>query len=439
MGKSTLAGVLAICVAALPAGCFPRLGGAPPTHVLSGDAYHMNEDSLAAQPGLKARKGRADTFRPEQLLRDLHQLRAGDTEVHLPVYDRTLHEPVPDVGGTVVAGLPALVIIEGIHLLHRGDRWSEVRDALDLTIALVPASAALARQRLIARKMGGGKTHEAAAQHYERVDLPNVRAHALARGEATLCLCFADNDDSERPSPTPGAVAGGFFELRDASSAISAAEAAQCGVQRAALPRTLAPLLVIGLNPAYQRTMCVPRLTPDAVSRATRLKCSAGGKGQHCAIAANIERRGAASLCQLLGAAGDSGRYVHAALARVVSGNSSGDEAARAGAAGGEQAAEDRELTVWVEGYTTRTCTTVLSADDGSSTELIDPSETVDPEVAAQLRTTVLRAVKRWVPPQACGACPPACSKCLPRALHLEVPASTCTCLRKCITSAAWH
>lgn len=406
VGKSTLAYVLGECVRALPAECFAMVDK-PAVHVLGVDAYHLPTTAFAAQPGLAVRKGRPDTFTPKALLADLCNLREGQADVPLPIYDRGLHEPVAGAGGTVRGDLsPALIIVEGIHLLHRGDGWAPIRGALDLTIALRPASASLARERLIARKVQGGRAQHDAATHYDRVDLPNVRAHALACVDASLCLCFADRV----APPNKVRASDEMYRVEEVSSGVSDEEAAGLGLRREVLSLPAAPLLVVGLNPALQRTLCVPQLTLNAVARATALVQSVGGKGQHCVLAANAERSGSACICQVLGAVGAAGKFVAEQLMPAGQQKPSATPAS------------DRELTYWCEGFSTRTCTTVLSAHDGSSTELIDPSEEVSASDAKQLRARLLQAVR-----DADASCRPGIAMCgslptgLPTSLYAEV------------------
>ena len=51
---------------------------------------------------------------------------------------------------------------------------------------------------------------------------------------------------------------------------------------------TRPPIVCVGLNPAYQKSMKFDKLVVDAVNRADAIYSSAGGKGQHCAVAVNL-------------------------------------------------------------------------------------------------------------------------------------------------------
>jgi fructose-1-phosphate kinase PfkB-like protein len=63
----------------------------------------------------------------------------------------------------------------------------------------------------------------------------------------------------------------------------------------------------VGLNPAYQKSMQFGQLTVDAVNRADAIFFSAGGKGQHCTVAANLYAPGCAEVAQFLGDEGPAG------------------------------------------------------------------------------------------------------------------------------------
>ena len=68
----------------------------------------------------------------------------------------------------------------------------------------------------------------------------------------------------------------------------------------------LHPPIIVGLNPALQRTIAFSRLVPGAVNRGSHLSVGIGGKGQNCAIACKILADNACSsqrpqLLQLVG------------------------------------------------------------------------------------------------------------------------------------------
>src|SRR5690606_7726734 len=111
-GKSTLAAALA-----------RMLSGA----VVALDGFHFTSAELA-RAGLEHRKGSPATFHVQPLLTRLHRLREG-RPVRVPVYSRTLHEPVPDA--VRIDADVRWVIVEGNYLLLDAEPWRSVRALLD--------------------------------------------------------------------------------------------------------------------------------------------------------------------------------------------------------------------------------------------------------------------------------------------------------------------
>ncbi len=152
-------------------------------------------------------------------------------------------------------------------------------------------------------------------------------------------------------------------------------------------------LLVVGLNPAWQKTLWIPHFAYGEVNRAEWVEAMASGKGINAARAARAS--GARPLVlQFVG--GNTGEQLCADL--------------------------DREgldcLAVPVAGPT-RTCTTLLDPTTQAMTELIEP--------AAEVTAAELQALRRHLPPPGefqgvaiCGTCPPG----VPTDFYAEVVAS---------------
>lgn len=118
-------------------------------------------------------------------------------------------------------------------------------------------------------------------------------------------------------------------------------------------------VLVVGANPAWQKTLSFPHFSPGAVNRALRADAAPGGKGVNFCRAARCH--GAASPWLFHFSGGDAGRRLDAALAAAGVG-----------------------LTAVPVPGETRVCTTLLDAA-GGMTELIEPSATVPPAAVAAL------------------------------------------------------
>lgn len=112
-------------------------------------------------------KGAPETFEADGFLTAVAGLKLPG-KAFWPVYDRTIHdvsrEPAPVTG--------EILLIEGNWLLLPGT-WARARAFSDRSYA-VTAQEKLLKERLISRKMRGGKTYEQARAWYEKVDGPNV-------------------------------------------------------------------------------------------------------------------------------------------------------------------------------------------------------------------------------------------------------------------------
>lgn len=121
----------------------------------------------------------------------------------------------------------------------------------------------------------------------------------------------------------------------------------------------MAKILVVGLNPAWQRVLSLPALRSGEVNRARQTQSLASGKGINAAKV--LARMGHdVSLLQIL--AGENGRHCLEACG----------------------AWKVRSLHVRTQGNT-RESITLLSEEDHSATEIIEPFFVDDPELTSQL------------------------------------------------------
>ncbi len=161
-GKSTLA-------AMLHAACERLEPGA--AAIVALDGFHLPNTELARR-GLAHVKGSPETFNVQGFIRLLGRARAGQADLAVPVYDRTVHDPVwpPDarLGPEV-----RLLIVEGNYLLLDEPPWHPLADMLDecWLLAVEPEQA---RTWIIARHQRGGRSGVEAEAHYARSDGPNA-------------------------------------------------------------------------------------------------------------------------------------------------------------------------------------------------------------------------------------------------------------------------
>jgi len=185
-GKSTFAARLCAALNRLDA----DLAGVAPM-----DGFHRTTSELTAT-GEFERKGQPRTFEVAGFTTRLRALRRSvpDTPVGWPVYDREIHDPVPD--GVVFRG-QRIVVVEGNYLLLDAPGWRDVRSLLDECWYL-DAGAESIEGRLYERHRAGGKTTAVARARIANNDLPNAVLVAGTRERADLVLTPRGEEYSAR-------------------------------------------------------------------------------------------------------------------------------------------------------------------------------------------------------------------------------------------------
>lgn len=207
-GKSTL--VQLICLAC---GVLWRTeGGAAWVQCVSMDGYSLPNSHLSAQSAkdhlgrsctLKDVKGVPSTLDADAFLGDLVRLRSPDSATQailLPAYDRDLHDPVTD--SVTVAPECRVVIVEGLHLLHRKGKWKNISEAFNRTVFL-DIERSCCFERVVARKVSNGRSRESSEAHFERVDGPTFDQLQEEKHHANLVLSMHPNDSTNGLDNTP--------------------------------------------------------------------------------------------------------------------------------------------------------------------------------------------------------------------------------------------
>ena len=160
-GKSTLAeSLLAELDAAMP-------GNAA---LMPMDGFHF--DNAVIEPlGLLPRKGAPQTFDTRGYLAALARIRAGDTNVAVPVFDRAMD--LARAGATIIAKEQRIVLVEGNYLLLDEAPWREGAALFDLTVFLRVPQAVL-EERLVRRWLDHGLAPDAARKRALSNDIPNA-------------------------------------------------------------------------------------------------------------------------------------------------------------------------------------------------------------------------------------------------------------------------
>jgi fructose-1-phosphate kinase PfkB-like protein/pantothenate kinase len=346
---------------------------------LSVDAYHFPnaflDTHVAVEQGqempLRRIKGRPPTFDAGALVADLRRLNSSDEQaIRLPVYDRSRHDPIPE--SLCVLPQHRIIVVEGLHLLRLEPVWRDARACLDFCV-LLELPLETCRQRLVTRKIAGGRPPADVEAHFDRVDRPTLeelRDPAL-RARADLILRLEETK-------------GENGELRTHLRSCERREQVVEPVALCAIPPGAIQLLAVGLNPALQKTLVFDRWERGQVNRAREILVSVGGKGQQFSRAASHVIPGMITLAQFLG--GDNGER----LSRMI---------AEAGV---------NQITVTTAGET-RCCITVIDAVTGDATELIAPSAPIAAGDVEQLlsRTRQVLARDAITGLALCGTYPP--------------------------------
>lgn len=116
-------------------------------------------------------KGAPETFDVNRFSSFLQQARI-QPRLTYPIYSRTMHEPINDIG--TIFPYHRLILVEGNYLLLDLPPWNELHSLFDHTIFIhAPINALLTSLR--ARHLRGGKPLERIENHLHRVDLPNIQ------------------------------------------------------------------------------------------------------------------------------------------------------------------------------------------------------------------------------------------------------------------------
>jgi len=157
----------------------------PNSQKLSIDAYHLQNQRLI-DLGIKDVKGIEPTLDRARFFSDVRRCKSCN-EVFLPDYDRALHEPVEN--RTHLQKDHNILFLEGLYVIH----WPEIRELLDYCIFL-DCDQRIAKDRIVNRKVQGGRAHEDCIAHYHRVDEPTYHLLNTTKHHADILIHSLEND-----------------------------------------------------------------------------------------------------------------------------------------------------------------------------------------------------------------------------------------------------
>ena len=146
-----------------------------PIRALGIDGYHftaayMNITTIerdGEQILMRDVKGAPETFDVDLLVDKIREVRQEGTDWN--IYDRRIHDVLPDYWSVE----DDIILLEGNYLLLKEAGWTNVRVLSDYSV-FIDAEPELLRERLINRKVAGGKSREEAERFFDFSDSKNI-------------------------------------------------------------------------------------------------------------------------------------------------------------------------------------------------------------------------------------------------------------------------
>ena len=148
------------------------------------DGFHFDDVVLDSR-GLRPRKGAPETFDYAGFAALLKRIRAGEPEVAIPVFDRSME--LSRAGASIIGSVVKFVLVEGNYLLLDEEPWSALSGLFDFSIFVDVPRGELER-RLLERWRGHGKSDEDARAWIASNDLPNIERVLARRRQADLVV-----------------------------------------------------------------------------------------------------------------------------------------------------------------------------------------------------------------------------------------------------------
>lgn len=152
--------------------------------VVAMDGFHY-DDAVLHQRGLRNRKGAAETFDFAGFEALLKRIRAGEPEIAVPVFDRSME--LSRAAAAIVGAGTRFVLVEGNYLLLDEAPWSRLAPLFDFSVFIdVPRNEL--ELRLRRRWHEHGRSEADAAAWIAANDMPNVERVLARRRPADLVV-----------------------------------------------------------------------------------------------------------------------------------------------------------------------------------------------------------------------------------------------------------
>lgn len=148
------------------------------------DGFHY-DDGVLREMGLSHRKGAPETFDFGGYEALLKRLRAADSDVAIPIFDRSME--LSRAAAAIVRGDVKFIFTEGNYLLLDEEPWSRLAPLFDFTIFLDVPREELER-RLVQRWREHGRSPDEGRGWVDSNDLPNADRVLARRRQADLVV-----------------------------------------------------------------------------------------------------------------------------------------------------------------------------------------------------------------------------------------------------------
>jgi pantothenate kinase len=152
------------------------------------DGFHF-DDVVLNRRGLSSRKGAPETFDHAGFVALLKRIRAGEPEIAIPVFDRSME--LSRAGAAIIGSDVKFILVEGNYLLLDEEPWSALGGLFDFSIFVDVPRFELER-RLMERWRSHGKSDDDARAWIASNDLPNIERVLSRRRKADLIVDHAE-------------------------------------------------------------------------------------------------------------------------------------------------------------------------------------------------------------------------------------------------------
>ncbi|WP_292134426.1 nucleoside/nucleotide kinase family protein, partial [Mesorhizobium sp.] len=148
------------------------------------DGFHF-DDIVLERRGLRARKGAPDTFDFGGFETLLKRIRAGEPDIAIPVFDRSME--LSRAAAAIVDAETKFILVEGNYLLLDEEPWSRLAPLFDFSIFVDVPRNELER-RLMERWHEHGRSEADARAWIASNDMPNIERVLARRRAADLVI-----------------------------------------------------------------------------------------------------------------------------------------------------------------------------------------------------------------------------------------------------------